>query len=308
LSHRLWKLATTNGVFAIKQLNPQVTAREGAVDRFRASERVASAFRAGGVRAVVAVDASGDPLRQVDGSWYLAYPWTAGTTIELKEVTAQHARAIGATLATLHRRRLSDAGVPDRTTWTIAPDRWRDLARRSAGRSFSAQLHDALPTLATLSADASTAWSRLRLGPHVVSHRDVVPENVLWDGDTPTLVDWESSAWTSPVAELVAAAIDWSGFIEGRSASEIFLAVLDGYREHLSFATADVLTALPASAASWLSWLDYSIRRALGEAADPEEHALGATQATLVLRAIERIPRHLPMWQTWIARESRASE
>jgi len=171
---------------------------------------------------------------------------------------------------------------------------------RSQDQSFSAQLDELVPTLSALSAGASTAWSRLRLERRVVSHRDVVPENVLWDGTIPTLIDWESSAWTSPMAELVAAAIDWSGFIEGRSTADIFVAVLDGYRAVLPFVPAEALRALPASIASWLPWLDYSIRRALGEGADPEERALGAAQAESVLRAVERVPFHVQKWQDWI--------
>jgi Ser/Thr protein kinase RdoA (MazF antagonist) len=165
---------------------------------------------------------------------------------------------------------------------------------------FSAQLDELVPTLVALSVDASTAWNMLRVGRRTVSHRDVVPENVLWNGEAPTLIDWESSAWTSPMAELVAAAIDWSGFIEGRSACDVFLAVLDGYRTVLSFAPADALGALPASAASWLPWLDYSIRRALSVGADLEERALGAAQASSVLRALESMPNHLPQWEAWI--------
>ncbi len=301
-SHRLWRLPTEGGVVAIKQLNPNVAARAGALDRFRASEQVAAAFSAAGVRAVVARDADAEPLRQVGRSWFLAYPWVEGTPVRLSRVTAEHARLVGGILGVLHQRNLVHGDLPHPGTRSISPEDWRALATRSEGQAWSAELNDAMPVLLALSAESTAAADALRESPTLVSHRDLVPENVIWDADGAWVIDWESAAWINPMVELVSAAIDWSGYIEGRSDRAIFDAVLDGYRAVAPLDAAEAALALPLSAASWLRWLAYNIGRALRESAsDDHERSLGVSQTALSLRALSMLSRHQPLWRQWLA-------
>lgn len=300
-SHRVWKLDTTVGTFAIKQLNPTVVARPGALDRYRATERVAVAFRDAGIPAVVAHDALGDPLRELDGTWWVAYPWVDGEPVPLSEVTEDHARAVGALLGQLHRCNVSHAGVPRQITRATSADQWRDLGTRSVGQPWSKQLTDALPLVISLSAEYVAAAEELRTEPVVVSHRDVVSENILWGRKTKWLIDWEGAAWTNPFVELVAAAIDWSGYIEGRSDPQIFAAVLAGYRAVAPFDAAQALRAVPVSSGSWLRWLAYNISRALGEASSAEDQQVGLGQTLSSLRALGQVRAHQPEWRNWIA-------
>lgn len=301
-SHRVWKLRTDRGTFAVKQLNPTVIARAGALDRYRASERVAVAFGQAGVRAVGALHVDDDPLRSVEGSWCLAYPWIDAQTIPLSSVTVDHAYAVGATLGHLHNRNIADPRLPGPNMRTLSTEQWQDLAKRSEGQPWSSQLSDALALLVSLSAASAAAAEALRGEPALVSHRDLVPENVLWNAETAWLIDWESAAWTNPMVELVAAAIDWSGFIEGRSARATFDAVLEGYRTVAPFHPASAARALPVSAASWLRWLAYSVTRALGETASGDaDRAVGVDQTILCLEAVVKVPTHQPLWSEWIA-------
>jgi len=133
-----------------------------------------------------------------------------------------------------------------------------------------------------------------------VSHRDVIPENILWGPNTTWLIDWEGAAWTNPFVELVSAAIDWSGYIEGRSDPLLFAALLAGYRAVAPFDPAQALRAIPVSSGSWLRWLAYNITRALGEASSAEDQQVGLEQTLSSLRAFGQVRAHQPEWRTWI--------
>lgn len=56
LVHRMWKLRTTKGSFAIKQLNHERMDAK-VQDRYRGSQQIAAAFAASGLPAVAALDA-----------------------------------------------------------------------------------------------------------------------------------------------------------------------------------------------------------------------------------------------------------
>ncbi len=305
-SHRVWRLRTEAGVFAIKQLNPNVAARSGALDRFRASERVAAAFSAAGVRVVVARNAATDPLREVCGTWFLAYPWVEGASVGLSRVTVDHARAVGSILGRLHQRNLAHPDLPGPSRRSVSAEQWRESGARVS--PWSEQLDDAMPVVLALSADCVAAADALREEPTLVSHRDLVPQNVLWDAKDTWLIDWEGAAWTNPMVEPVSATIDWSGYMEGRTDQAIFEAVLDGYRAVAPFDAAKATQALPVSTASWLRWLAYSVSRASGESASgDEERALGVSQTFASLSALAKIPAHQPVVAA-VARPTRRSE
>ena len=276
-------------------------AQPGALDRFRASEQVAAAFSDAGVRTVVARDATTEPLREIGDTWLLAYPWTDGTPVTLSRLTVDQARTVGGMLGHLHRRNLAHSGVPRPSARAISAEQWRDLAQRSAGQPWSGPLTEALPLLLKLSADCAAAADTLREEPTLVSHRDLVAENVLWDATGASLIDWEAATWINPMVELVSAAIDWSGYIEGRSDRAIFEAVIHGYRDTAPYDAAKARQALPLSTASWLRWLAHNLSRASGTGEiDDAEQALGVSQTVASLRATAKVPVHQPLWRQWI--------
>jgi len=299
--NRVWKLRTTEGSFAIKQLNPTVAARHPRVlDRFRATEQIAATFAMAGIPAVVARDAETDPLREVDGSWFLAYPWIDGSTADLATVTVEQARTAGELIGRLHSRDLRHAGVPAVDWRSVSTEQWRALAGRSRGQPWATPLEGMLPPLIAMSDDYRAAAKALRDRPVLVSHRDVDHTNVLWRDGAAWLIDWEGTAWTNPMVELAGAAIAWSGFSDGRSDEAIFRAVLDGYQEAARLSVEDAIAALAAAIGGSLDWQEFSVRRALGEAFTEEDREVGIAQTVSNLNALSKVAQHGPKWREWL--------
>lgn len=43
----------------------------------------------------------------------------------------------------------------------------------------------------------------------VISHRDLDPKNVMWDGMNPYLIDWEAAGPVNPYQEFLEVALYW---------------------------------------------------------------------------------------------------
>lgn len=85
----------------------------------------------------------------------------------------------------------------------------------------------------------------------VISHCDLDQKNVLWRSDAPVLVDWESAGPTRPHAELIGAALDWSGQSAGPPDQAAFAAVIAGHRQEAEFPAALALPLIRSRLAGW---------------------------------------------------------
>src|SRR5690606_27821033 len=112
-----------------------------------------------------------------------------------------------------------DGFPPARSTTPPELGTWRELSERarSAAMPWASALAAAVPLLERL----TTGWSDDRGVGHVVSHRDVQPDNVVHTatsegsggsvGPTYTLLDWDGAGPTNPARELVSRLVTWHG-------------------------------------------------------------------------------------------------
>lgn len=107
LLHRMYKLETSQGIYAVKRLNPHIAARPGVLGRFEWSERVAEAAFESGVRALPAIVLGGRRIAAMQGHYYMLYPWVDGVTACPGSINQARSEAIGRELAMLHGAALS---------------------------------------------------------------------------------------------------------------------------------------------------------------------------------------------------------
>jgi Ser/Thr protein kinase RdoA (MazF antagonist) len=137
-------------------------------------------------------------------------------------------------LRTLHA--LDRSGVAERDPLVFTRAAWEAGKRRTGFPPWAASLEP------TLDAIASTLKGDLR---RVVSHNDVNPVNVLWDGTRAWIVDWEVAALGHPYFDLAALAL----FLRlGDDVALDLIARHDGApvdeRSHATFRALRQLTAL----------------------------------------------------------------
>lgn len=303
--HRMYRLITDRGEYAVKVLNPQLMRREGVMDNIIAAEKVAVLARSHGVNALPALLHEGSCMHEVDGQYYLLFPWLDGRSISAAYAGTEHCRLIGQALAGIHAADFSSLHPElqsDSTAEQLQTD-WQGYALQGdvMGLPWADPLRTNLNKLFHYEKLVNTAMPVLSRNK-VISHRDLDPKNVLWSAEgRPVIIDWEASGWVNPAQELIEVALYWSDFEGGNIRKADFCAVIHAYVKRgreLHDPWPDVLNS---GFHGKIAWLDYSIRRSLGlEGADQAEQELGTSQVLPTLQALNDYAGFIPECLQWL--------
>ncbi len=307
LLHRLWRLRTTRGQFAVKQLDPEIMRRPGIAAVYRQSECIASAMAAHALPAVAARcrPHTSDPLLETGAAAFLVYAWIDGETLSPAPVAPDRAYQIGALLGRIHALRLTGHSPPEPDWPHVASHEWAELARRAAAAQlpWATEIAAAIPDLSRWS-DLYRALAPTLRRSLVISHRDLDQKNVLWiDHDTPRLVDWEAAGLINPTLELAGTALAWSGQSVGAPSQATFAALIAGYHDAGGEQVVSGRDALLGGLGPRLDWLRFNMRRSLiMDAARAEEQAIGLRETPATLAAIRSLVTNLDLWSSWMDR------
>ncbi len=294
--HRMWRLDTERGSFAVKQLASDADlSSPDETNRYNVAERVAEAFARRGVPALVALAAGGSFLQRVGGEGYLVYPWTDARAADRNHISTEQTLAVARLLAEMHRGEIDVPNVARRRGGTHPEEEVGPLIRQAVARNVhnARLLLDQLDELERIGAGQLAAIELLR-GDSVISHGDLDHKNVLWQTDgRPLLIDWEAARWLNPTYETLLEGLDWSGIT-----SELDLARFEGFLTAYRGAGgtidgASITAAFDCMLGDWLLWMMYNLSRAV-DAEDRERHRLGTGQVDLVLYTMMRLQRLRP--------------
>ena len=111
------------------------------------------------------------------------------------------------------------------------------------------------------------------------------PKNVLWDNGQPFVIDLECLAYGNPVSHALQLSLQWSGSASCDIELGHIGAFFDGYLKEFDsgFREYDKVFGL---AYTWLEWLEYNMKRALGDCIDEKEKELGAIEAINTMKRI----------------------
>lgn len=294
--HRMWRLNTHAGSFAIKQLADDLDMQNAdTVERINATEITAREFSQQGVPALYSLANARQHLQLLDGVGYLVYPWTAATACDKNGIEKKHALTVAGILARIHR---SDIRVPelrDEPGLPLTAERVIDLVQLARQRNvresqlLEARLDDLLEAVEL----QATAMAVLQQD-QVVSHGDLDHKNVLWDEDgKPLLIDWESARRLNPTYELLLEALDWGG-ITAHFEMGPFVTFLEAYLDAGGRIVADEVPAVAdAIQGTWVEWLLFNVGRAVG-LHDAQQRAVGLLQVDLSVSTLLRMEKFAP--------------
>ncbi|WP_338256904.1 phosphotransferase [Dictyobacter halimunensis] len=300
LLHRVWRLKTSTGTFALKQLNAALLQRPGVHHAYRLSEKIAGEMAARGIPAVAALaHDAGDVLYELDDMTLLVYKWVDGAVLSTEGVTLEQVRQVGALLARMHALNLRLPEVPP-LEWTHFEDEDWDILTFQASDlnlAWANPVRSVLPRL--------LEWTRAYeeagkvLSQHMlVSHTHCDPSNVIWsDPRTPWLIDWEAAGLVNPTMELVGTALTWSGLLTGEGDKERFTVLLTAYCDAGGTIVSSGQDAINGYMGTMLGWLLFNMRCTLGESvASDEEQLIGLRETTSTLASLRILATHAPTW------------
>lgn len=272
LLHRMLKVETESGTYAVKVLNPTIMKRPRVQAKLEMSEGIVRKAKEAGLPAVCAIE-SKCCVHRIGKQAYMVFPWKEAEAITADQADEDQCRQIGAILARLHCMAFSFAEGTYKKETVFAPVAWDDLLEK-AGHNADL-IESRMCQLEAWDQRAVQAAGTV-LVHHVISHRDLDCKNVLWDqARHPLVIDWEAAGWVNPAAELVETACYWSGVEINAFDEEKFKALIKGYQDAGGTLDADWDAILDFGFRNKLEWLAYNYRRVFGiEASDHEEKVL----------------------------------
>lgn len=304
LLHRMFRLNTSSGNYAVKMLNPNIMKRETALANYINSERIAK-FLSDRIPVLPAKTIDGRAIQHLNGQFYLIFDWLEGVALASHEIENGHCRKIGGILAEIHHTDAHPLNLPKEKAVVPAAIDWHPYAIKGKedcipwAEEFTSSLVDldTWYTGAVKAADYLTSYA-------VISHRDLDPKNVLWLQNKPVIIDWESAGYIHPAQDLIETSIYWSQDRNGEIMKVKFFAFLEGYRMNGGRVGSDWNRVLTNGFLGKLEWLEYNLKRSLWiECADEEEQKLGAEQVIYTLKELRDYANQIPVLLSWLNAE-----
>lgn len=282
--HRMYRLDTESGSYAMKLLNPEIMKRPDARANYARAEMLEKQLEAAGMPVVAALEFGGEKMQRLDGRDFYLFPWVEGKALTPAEVETRHCAIMGDLLAIQHALPCDASLRP----CEAQPIDWRGLLAEAQARQ-SAEMIGLLENNIVLleNMEQQRIQAATRLSPRVcISNGDMDIKNVLWQDGKPLVIDLECLDYGHPEREMLMLALMWAGWETGSWKIDNLRAFVDAYVARLGKPQNHIHT-LYDSMDTWPCWLEYNVKRAIGlEAQDAEEMQLGQKQARFAMGRI----------------------
>ena len=282
LLHKMFDVKTAGGRFAVKALNPNIMERPEAYSNYIFSEETAEKLSER-IAVSCAKKIDGKFLNKLDGQYYLVYDFIEGQDVLIHEISPQHAYKIGEVLGEIHN---ADIYTENSENKTIDIN-WHFYCEQGKASPWHESFSEVLDTLCLLTEKANGAFQSFS-GEKIVCHRDMDTKNVLWQGLSPIIIDWESAGAEYPQKDFIETALYWSQNEDMSVRDDCFTAFAEGYKAKRNLGKIDWETLLYSCMCGKLDWLEYNLKRSLKmECTDEAEQKLGTEQALLTIADIK---------------------
>lgn len=265
LSHRMYKITTDKGVYAIKELNQGVMKRKEAYSNFVFSEKVTEIARQNKIPAVGAIKINNEVITEIDNSYFMVFDWLEGKVLKPEEITEKHCEIIGEILAQIHNTDFSSIEDEKRKQLTTEEFDWNKYIEfaEKQNKGYVDILKQNVDLLYKLNKESIKAL-KYATNNLSISHRDLDRKNIMWQGNNPFIIDWEASGYINPTIELIQVAWYWSGGDIENIDYNKFEKVVNSYNKHYKGnidKNVDILVY--ADNYGGLEWLEYNLKRSL---------------------------------------------
>lgn len=301
LLHTMYRVSTDKGEYAVKVLNPEIMKRPVALRNTVNSEKIAAALK-NLIPVVAALEIAGKQIHELDGAYYMIFDWVEGASIFPPMISSQNCYAIGDVLGKMHHMNLTiDGMIPvEDSARMFTWDKYQELLQGYENEAWAIRYQETLTDIKAWNQAVCDAQDVLAQ-TLVISHRDLDPKNVMWNGNEPLIIDWEAAGYVNPYQELLEVINYWADDGKGGLLKEHFDALFDAYTQHVKLESVDWDAVFAGSYMGMLGWLEYNVRRALGiEVATEDEVQLGKEQVLGTITALYAYQEKVLMMKRWL--------
>ena len=94
LLHKMFRVDTTKGSYAVKVLNSEIMKRPTALNNTIHSEKIAALF-ADSIPVIAALTIDGKQIHEKDGCFYMVFNWIDGKSVFTPDISQRHCATIG---------------------------------------------------------------------------------------------------------------------------------------------------------------------------------------------------------------------
>lgn len=291
LSHRMYKVETDKGIYAVKELNSGVMKREKAYSNFVFSEKVTDIVKENGISAIGALKLNNDIMLKIDDSYFMVFEWLEGRILTAEEITEKHCEIIGKMLAKIHNIDFSKIEDNERKNIETEYFDWNKYIpfAEEQNKPYIKELKENVELLYELNKNSVEALEYAK-NNLVISHTDLDRKNVMWQDEKAFIIDWEASGYINPTIELIQVAWYWSGGDIENIDYNKFEKVINSYKQNYKGnidKNIDIL--INADIYGGLAWIEYNLKRSLsiGNNYDNEEIKLAENEVVQSLKEIK---------------------
>ena len=223
LSNRLYRVETDQAKYAIKKLNKTLMQNKAEFERIIFAEKVARIAEENGILVVRALEFENKIIHKIDGDYYMIFNWNYGSHIQPEDVTDEICNIIGELLAKIHNLDFSKIEAEKSKEMQIRTIDWNSLAKiaKEQNKYYYKDLVENIEILYEINKKTNEALEYAKSNL-IISHRDLIKKNILWNNNIPTVIDWESSGYVNPTVELVQVCWNWANGDVGKFEFEKF--------------------------------------------------------------------------------------
>ena len=110
--HRMFRVETHTGKYAVKLLNPLIMKRPGVLEDYKRAGRIERILSEHHIPIIPALEFGGSTLHCLNGQYFYIFRWSDAKAMEQNQIQEEHCRIIGRLLARIHKLPLGEA-LPD---------------------------------------------------------------------------------------------------------------------------------------------------------------------------------------------------
>lgn len=265
LSNRMYRVETEKAEYAIKKLNKTLMQNKEEFERIIFAEKVSKIADEKGISVERALKFKDNIIHEIDGDYYMVFQWNYGKHLKPKNVTNETCVIVGELLANIHNldfSKLEKEKSKDIELRTIDWEYYGNIAKQQ-GKYYYEDLEENIKMLYELNKKINKALEYAQ-NNLIISHRDLIKKNIMWNGDIPTVIDWESSGYVNPTVELVQVCWNWANGDVGKFDFEKFRIIVNTYLQKVNnYKREDIKKLIYANLWEAIEWLEYNLKRSL---------------------------------------------
>ena len=268
LMHKMYKVATPSGTYALKCLNPEIMKRPGVLQNYDVAEDMEHKLEENGLPIVPALSFDGKKMISCEDRYFYIYHWQEGKITDWPAISSEQCYTAGEILGRIHGIDSQNVEAEDPEISTIDFSAYLKNAEEK-NSAIAPFLKENLELLNQAQEELNAARSSLP-AMRAIDNGDMDPKNIMWHDGQAHVIDLECLNYGNPIATCLDLALQWSGTVNENFNAGNLKAFFNGYLHAYDngFRSYEDLFGI---AYSWVEWLEFNIRRALGMESDREE-------------------------------------